>query len=51
MKSYIDLKDIDDAMKNAHQIRSEAFLKVLKDTHIFMSELFTSYNPQIIFRR
>lgn len=51
MKSYIDPKEINDALIYAHKLRSEAFHKTFSETLNFLSELFTSYNPQIFFRR
>ena len=51
MKSYIDPNTMDEALLNARKIRSQAFHKAVHDSVEYISELFTLYNPQMLFRR
>jgi hypothetical protein len=51
MSSRTDLKEIKAAMDRAHQIRSEAVFDMLKRGASYITELFSSYNPQKHVRR
>lgn len=51
MKSYIDPKEMAEALQYARKIRSDALYSMIKSAKDALTELFTSYNPQIIFRR
>jgi|GEM_PF-5308220 len=55
MKNYIDPKTLNEAVKSAHVIRSQAAHKTLRNaarsSRGFAANLFTLYNPQIKFRR